>query len=183
MADLVLQKMPTDVQININGFIGGNLLVGVQDNYSPELYVEMVQLFQQRNSDIRKFLIDEEYVETIDHTIQRDKITKKGRKARGLGGHEAYKEWEAEETAKSIKEEKKLTFAQKNWHWIAFVTLISGWVGDCGKEAILLKWQKPSIEVSKIQDTVIQTLYDTVHIHDTTFVKPTTSTKDSVKKQ
>jgi len=112
VADIIIEKCPERLQFSLSGFMSGNLLLGKQDIYEEEIYKEIVQIVNSRNSVIRTFLLKEEYFETTNHSIPYDILTKKGEKAKELGGHKNYKEWEAEQERKKAIED----FPKKKWY-------------------------------------------------------------------
>jgi hypothetical protein len=83
---------------------------------------------------IRKFLLEQEYIEPVNHSIPSDELVAKGKKAADLGGHGPYLEWEKAEKRKKYLED----FPKKKWYvyepvktvvsW-AIVALVSGMVG------------------------------------------------------
>jgi hypothetical protein len=102
VADIVLLKMPSQTPINIPAYMQ-SVLVGCQDKFSPEIFSQMQGVAISRDSTIRTFLLHQEYTTTIDHTIQRDMLTKKGELAKELGGHKEYLHWEEQEKIKDRK--------------------------------------------------------------------------------
>ncbi len=86
-------------------------IVGMYDKYSPEVRKELIRLTQNDKGVIRRFLLTEKYIDVHDHKFPKDILNLKGEKAKKLGGHKQYKEWE-------IKEEKRKNienFPKKNW--------------------------------------------------------------------
>ncbi len=114
VADILLLKMPDHVAFSVVGFMGGNILLGLHDKYSPEMIQEIGAIMQSGNDSVRKFLLREKYLEIIDHKIPHDMLTDKGLKARELGGHKQYQAWEQEE-------ERKRNFENlPKKHWLPY---------------------------------------------------------------
>lgn len=124
--NLVLEKCPERTPINLLSFMSSSLLAGKYQLYSSEIIREITDLINNKPDIIRKYLLKEKYFDTVKPNIPRDILNDKGEKAKELGGHEKYKEWEVEEKRKKRIED----FPKNKWYWYdplkIIVTLLIG---------------------------------------------------------
>ncbi len=105
-ADLILLKIPPYKRISLYSFMrSGDLLAGVYEKYTIETAQEISALAIGKNMIFRDFLLQEKYIEIVEHSVPYDMLTEKGIKAKNLGGHKQYLAWEAEEKKKDEKGE------------------------------------------------------------------------------
>ena len=83
------------------------------DNFDSDTFPRLAQICNGYPTGPRDFLLDEDYLECVNSNIPTDKLTEKGKKAKDLGGHLKYKEWETEEKRKKRIED----FPKRRW-WI-----------------------------------------------------------------
>lgn len=129
VADILLLNMPDHVAFSVIGFMGGNILIGIHDKYSPQLVQEIISIVQGRSDSVRKFLLREKYLQIINHTIPHDMMTDKGLKARELGGHKQYLQYEANLAAQAKEQEKKefnISWPQRHWLLVGVIGFVFG---------------------------------------------------------
>jgi len=90
VANIVLLKFPVKQAVVTPTFMDEHLLIGYQDQFDPGMFLEIQNLLESRDRAIRTFLLKAKYLETVDHTVPRNILTKKGEKAQGLRGHSQY---------------------------------------------------------------------------------------------
>jgi len=76
-------------------------------------------------------------------------------------------------------DEKKIKWPQKNWLWVALITLALGWFVDLGKEIILLKYNQTPKSDSSQSGQAIQVVHDTIYIQDNNNLSDTSKPKNT----
>ncbi|MGI8950525.1 MAG: hypothetical protein ACR2FN_02960 [Chitinophagaceae bacterium] len=111
-SDAVISKMKPK-----QPYVISKLIVVEHDKYNEEI-IEKLNHFTttNRSGEIRDFLLKEDYITPVEYKTPSDKLTKKGEKAKELGGHNAYKIWEAK---------KKRMDRVKNFIVYIFVPLVT----------------------------------------------------------
>lgn len=180
LADLCLQKMTYNLPVNFYPFFR-NLLTNVErDTYGDEVYLKLMDIvIHSKLSDIRNFLLEQGYIVCVDSSLPKDKLVEKGKEAKDAGGHEKY----LIELRRRKNEERKLSWPQRNWHWVALITLVFTLVG----EAILNKiFQSNATQTTQPnptrQDTIIQVVHDTFYIYRNDSKLTPNQIKDTVPK-
>lgn len=107
VSDMVISRMPYRSAVNTLPFIRGIMNEGYA--FPDEIRNQIAQV---EEGNIRKFLLEQEYIEPVNHSIPSDELVAKGKKAKELGGHHAYVKWESEEKKKKDFED----FPKKKWH-------------------------------------------------------------------
>ena len=180
-ADIALLAIPSNVAFSFYGFVGGNILTGIHDKYSPERIQEIQQIFISRYGIIRKFLLDEKYIEVVNYSIPQDVLTDKGKKAQELGGHKEYKAWEAEQVQEAANEKRRQekllerTWPERNWKWMLAMSAI---IFPVGTGILLEAIRKEPTHLPQ----PIQVVRDTVYIYRPDTVKPKEQPPDSMPK-
>jgi len=118
IADLILKKMPFNQAVNFHPFVEGQLNMEAH-NLDVEVRLNLQSINTRR---IRTFLLEEGYIDPVNHVIPSDKLNEKGKQARDLGGHAQYKEWEK----KKKRKERIEDFPKKKWYYYEPVRIIAG---------------------------------------------------------
>jgi len=100
IADFILSNSVAGEQISVVNKMTGILDIGIYNKYPGEA-TEIIRVVKKREKNIRKFLMQERYILSIDHLTKGDMLTNKGLHAQKLGGHKKYVEWEKSEKNKS----------------------------------------------------------------------------------
>ncbi len=122
LADLLLLNFPIQTAVGTLAFM--NSILASTRNYTPEMANNIQQLIIKGERDARLFLLQQGYLETVDHKIPQDKLTTKGEKAQLLGGHKQYIEWEEREKRKQAVED----FPKKKWWLYKPLELSAGFI-------------------------------------------------------
>jgi hypothetical protein len=127
LLDFALAKAPIGNTFRVHGLLY-NASVGLQERYSEEIVKEVNRILISRSDAIRNLLLTEEYIEVVDPSTHLDKLTPTGKKAKELGGHKQYLEWEVKDIRRKNIEE----WPKKKWYlydpikYLFFFAL--GWV-------------------------------------------------------
>lgn len=102
LADLVISRMTLGQSMSIHIMLR-SILDKQHDNYDSEIFKKMCDIIRSSDSgfgEIRKFLLEEGYIEEADNRIPKYRLAPKGKIAKDKGGHNAYKIWESEQPIK-----------------------------------------------------------------------------------
>jgi hypothetical protein len=111
LVDIAIMKFPRNQPFNIRGVLF-NAQIGMRDKYPENVAKEIEDLVLYKQAEIRNILLRLDYLECVDWSVQKDKLTTKGMKAQDLGGHQQYLQWEMGEAARKRIEE----FPKKKWY-------------------------------------------------------------------
>jgi|GEM_PF-5080025 len=105
--------MPYNQALNIYPYIQHTASSeSTQFDDKTRLIFERIMNGGKETGEIVNFLKDEDYITPVNHSIPSYLLNAKGRKAKELGGHNQYKEWETRESKKKNFEE----FPKRQWH-------------------------------------------------------------------
>ena len=159
LANEVLLKLPPHRAIAIHTFMSSLDINHIRDKYSQEIINSIDQAKAVGNSYVRDFLLDYDYLETINHSIPSDKLTPRGMKAKELGGHENYLKCEEQERKKKLKEESKIFWPKKNWLLVGLLFALAGAVFG----GIITYILTPKLTVQIVHDTLQIVRRDTIY--------------------
>lgn len=151
LANILLLAFPAHTAVITLNFYSANLLIGKDPHYSEEFIREMRDDIMRSNSPF-VFLLDEGYLRVENYTIGSHILTEKGKKAKNLGGINAYKSWESEEERKKRFEE----FPKKKWHiYDAAKWLIFFIIGAAVQHFVIEPITKKNEQTPSQQQTII----------------------------
>jgi hypothetical protein len=123
LLDFALERISLGQAFRIQGPLH-NATVGMHEKYSGEMLNEIINIVIYRPDAIRNLLLAEGYTKCEDHATHLDILTDRGKKAKELGGHLQYKEWEAKEK-KSLRIEN---IPKKYWYFYEPAKTIINWL-------------------------------------------------------
>jgi hypothetical protein len=127
LLDFALSKAPIGNTFRVNGLLH-NASIGLQERYSEETVQEINQILVSRSDVIRSLLLTEEYIEVVESSTHLDKLRPEGKKAKELGGHKQYIDWEQRENKRKKFEE----FPKRKWPIYDLlkiaIPLVIGWI-------------------------------------------------------
>ena len=154
-ADLVLSDIPVNTPFEYYN-VQTHTLLNKKDKLDEKTFLQLSELIANRKIDVRKFLLENDYIKCVNESYPKDILTDiVGKKAKELGGHNQYVAWKA----KQDRQENWSKIPAKKWLTIlVFTNLFTAFVAPY----ILLLLQEPkSIEGLKLQQQ-IQALRDSV---------------------
>jgi hypothetical protein len=111
LVDIALTNIKVGQSFRIQGPLT-NASIGVYDKYSADIAKEITAILTLSPDKIRNILLEEEYTKCIEPSTHLDILEPKGKKAKELGGHLKYKEWELKESKRKNVED----FPKKKWY-------------------------------------------------------------------
>jgi hypothetical protein len=118
-------------------------LNGTYDKIGEAKYQQVAEVVLHGDQrKIVRFLLEQGYIETVNHSIPNYKLMRKGFDAKNAGGHEAYIEQQriisetaAAEVAKEKREQKLISLPQK--YWWAVTRILSTTCNNCNLKCII----------------------------------------------
>ncbi len=109
VADLLLKRFPNNTVVYIPSVFDNLLRDNAQKFDSDTINRLYEDVISKGYLPIRNFLLEQEYITSVDSAFPKDRLTDKGETANRLGGHVKYKEWELKEPERKKKTEKETT--------------------------------------------------------------------------
>ena len=109
VADLLLKRFPNNTVVYIPSVFDNLLRDNAQKFDSDTINRLYEDVISKGYLPIRNFLLEQEYITSVDSAFPKDRLTDKGETSNRLGGHVKYKEWELKEPERKKKTEKETT--------------------------------------------------------------------------
>jgi len=155
--DIIISKIPVNTPFMYYPLVD-NLLPQVRPELDDQTFFELSELLGNRKIDVRKFLLENDYITCVNESYPKDALTETGKKVKELGGHKKYLEYLEKQTRKNFI----IDFPKNYWYIVTICGVLFGFFTDIFKDNLKnTKFQTSQQDTTQLYKT-IEILRDSV---------------------